>query len=160
SVRRLHAYLTDRFPLSWRVPIADNARTDRTWGIACRLARGLGGVEAGDLARKGPGRALRGGGAAGRRPVLPPTGRGPAPPPSAAAPPPPRPSPPRPGRRPPRPPPRSRLVGRARPPAGGDLPHLQPPRQGHPRRRVLRRPVRLQGGAGRCRPVAPADDRG
>ena len=32
SVRRLHDYLTDRFPLSWVVTIADNASRDRSWG--------------------------------------------------------------------------------------------------------------------------------
>ena len=37
SVQRLHTYLTERFPLSWLVTIADNASTDRTWGIACRF---------------------------------------------------------------------------------------------------------------------------
>src|SRR4051794_22508042 len=46
SVRRLHAYLRTRFPLSWRVTIADNASTDRTWGIACRLVHELDGVQA------------------------------------------------------------------------------------------------------------------
>src|SRR5262249_22229800 len=38
SVRRLHAYLGDGFPLRWVVTIADNASTDRTWAVACRLA--------------------------------------------------------------------------------------------------------------------------
>src|SRR5256884_7510498 len=59
SVRRLHAYLTERFPLSWLVTIADNASTDRTWGIACRLANELDGVQALHLDQKGRGRALR-----------------------------------------------------------------------------------------------------
>jgi putative flippase GtrA len=59
SIRRLHAYLTDRFPISWRITIADNASVDRTWGIACRLAGELDGVEAVHLERKGRGRALR-----------------------------------------------------------------------------------------------------
>jgi putative flippase GtrA len=59
SVRRLHAYLTERFPLDWVVTIADNASTDRTWGIACRLAAELPGVRAVHLDRKGRGRALR-----------------------------------------------------------------------------------------------------
>jgi putative flippase GtrA len=59
SVRRLHAYLTDRFPLRWVLTIADNASTDRTWGIACRLAADLPGVRAVHLDRKGRGRALR-----------------------------------------------------------------------------------------------------
>src|SRR5579862_4491168 len=59
SVRRLHAYLTDRFPLTWVVTVADNASTDRTWGIACRLAGDLPGVRAVHIERKGRGRALR-----------------------------------------------------------------------------------------------------
>ncbi|HZQ57422.1 MAG TPA: glycosyltransferase [Acidimicrobiales bacterium] len=59
SVRRLHAYLTERFPVTWTVTIADNASTDRTWGVACRLAAELPGVRAVHLDRKGRGRALR-----------------------------------------------------------------------------------------------------
>jgi putative flippase GtrA len=59
SVRRLHAYLSDRFPLDWVVTVADNASTDGTWGIACRLAGELEGVRAVHLDRKGRGRALR-----------------------------------------------------------------------------------------------------
>ena len=39
SVRRLHAYLTDAFPFSFRITIADNASTDATWDIAQRLSR-------------------------------------------------------------------------------------------------------------------------
>src|SRR5947209_20281220 len=46
SIRRLHAYLTDRFPLSWTVTIADNASTDRTWPLARHLADRLPGVRA------------------------------------------------------------------------------------------------------------------
>jgi hypothetical protein len=59
SIRRLHAYLTDQFPLGWLITIADNASTDRTWGIACRLASELDGVQAAHLDQKGRGRALR-----------------------------------------------------------------------------------------------------
>src|SRR5205085_11929374 len=59
SVRRLHSYLLDRFPLSWLVTIVDNASSDRTWGIACRLANELVGVRAVHLDQKGRGRALR-----------------------------------------------------------------------------------------------------
>jgi putative flippase GtrA len=59
SVRRLHHYLSERFPFTWLVTIADNASTDRTWGIACRLASELDGVYALHLDRKGRGRALR-----------------------------------------------------------------------------------------------------
>src|SRR6476469_3794077 len=59
SVRHLHRYLTDRFPLPWLVTIADNASTDQSWGIACRLSSELEGVQAIRLDEKGRGRALR-----------------------------------------------------------------------------------------------------
>ena len=59
SIRRLHAYLVDQFPLSWVVTIADNASTDSTWVLACRLAERLPGVRAIHLDDKGRGRALR-----------------------------------------------------------------------------------------------------
>ena len=44
SVRRLHEYLGERFPLPWLVTIADNASADQTWGISCRLAHELNGL--------------------------------------------------------------------------------------------------------------------
>ncbi|MEA2704356.1 MAG: hypothetical protein QOD63_2301 [Actinomycetota bacterium] len=59
SVRRLHRYLGERFPLSWIVTIADNASVDGTWAIASRLAAELDGVRAVHLERKGRGLALR-----------------------------------------------------------------------------------------------------
>ena len=59
SIRRLHRYLTERFPLTWLVTIADNASRDRTWDIAARLAGQLDGVQAIHLGQKGRGRALR-----------------------------------------------------------------------------------------------------
>jgi len=59
SLRRLHCYLTEGFPLRWTVTIADNASRDRTWGIACRLATELDGVRAVHLDERGRGRALR-----------------------------------------------------------------------------------------------------
>jgi putative flippase GtrA len=59
SIRRLHAYLTERFPFSWLITVADNASTDQTWGIACRLAQDLPNVRALHLDQKGRGRALR-----------------------------------------------------------------------------------------------------
>jgi putative flippase GtrA len=59
SIRRLHAYLSEQFPLSWMITIADNASTDRTWPIACRMALLFDGVRAVHLAAKGRGRALR-----------------------------------------------------------------------------------------------------
>jgi putative flippase GtrA len=59
SIERLHRYLSEQFPLSWSVTIADNASTDATWEIACDLACRLKGVRAVHLERKGRGRALR-----------------------------------------------------------------------------------------------------
>jgi putative flippase GtrA len=59
SVHRLHRYLTDSFPLTWLITVADNASTDNTWGVACQLAKKLDGVRAFHLSEKGRGRALR-----------------------------------------------------------------------------------------------------
>jgi hypothetical protein len=59
SIARLYDYLEDNFPLTWLITIADNASTDSTWAIACRLARELPGVRALHLPQKGRGRALR-----------------------------------------------------------------------------------------------------
>jgi putative flippase GtrA len=59
SVHRLHRYLTEKFPLSWRITVADNASSDNTWGIACELANELDHVSALHLEQKGRGRALR-----------------------------------------------------------------------------------------------------
>lgn len=59
SIRRLHDYLLHQFPFTWLITIADNASTDRTWGLACQLASELDGVFALHLDRKGRGRALR-----------------------------------------------------------------------------------------------------
>ena len=59
SVRRLHAYLLDSFPFSFRITIADNASTDTTWEIAQGLAAELPEVSAVHLDQKGRGRALR-----------------------------------------------------------------------------------------------------
>jgi putative flippase GtrA len=70
SVRRLHAYLDERFPLSWTITIADNASTDGTWAIAGRLAAELPGVRALHLDQKGRGRALRTAWAASPSPVV------------------------------------------------------------------------------------------
>jgi len=58
SIRRLHDYLTTRFPFSARVTIADNGSTDGTWEIATKLAAELGSVRAMRLDLKGRGRAL------------------------------------------------------------------------------------------------------
>jgi putative flippase GtrA len=59
SIRRLHDYLTDALPFSWRIVIADNASTDATAQVADALADDLPGVHALHLAEKGRGRALR-----------------------------------------------------------------------------------------------------
>jgi glycosyltransferase involved in cell wall biosynthesis len=59
SVRRLHRYLTDAFPFTWRIVIADNASTDATASIAAGLARELPSVSFLRLESKGRGRALR-----------------------------------------------------------------------------------------------------
>jgi Glycosyl transferase family 2 len=59
SIARLHAYLTGRFPFSWRITIVDNASTDGTWFRATRLARDCPEVRAVHLDRKGRGLALK-----------------------------------------------------------------------------------------------------
>jgi putative flippase GtrA len=59
SVHRLHSYLSDEFPLDWRIVIADNASTDTTPAVARDLAAELAGVEVLRLEEKGRGRALR-----------------------------------------------------------------------------------------------------
>jgi putative flippase GtrA len=62
SIRRLHSYLGERFPLSWTITIADNASRDQTWGVACRLAV--------HLDQQGRGRALRAAWSASPSPVV------------------------------------------------------------------------------------------
>ena len=59
SVRRLHRFLSDGFPFSWRIVIADNASVDATPEIARRLALTLPSVRHLRLEQKGRGRALR-----------------------------------------------------------------------------------------------------
>lgn len=58
SIGRLLEHLAG-FPYSSRVSIADNASTDATWEIACRLARRHRRVRAIHLSQKGRGGALR-----------------------------------------------------------------------------------------------------
>ncbi len=58
SVARLHQYLLTAFPFTARITIADNASTDGTWTIACRLAAHLSGTRALRVDQKGRGRAL------------------------------------------------------------------------------------------------------
>ena len=59
GVRRLRAYLDDRFPFCARVTIADNGSTDGTWARAQALADELPLVRAVRLDRPGRGGALR-----------------------------------------------------------------------------------------------------
>ena len=59
SVRRLHAFLADRFPFTAAVTIADNGSADGTWAQALALAGELAGVRAVRIGRPGRGGALR-----------------------------------------------------------------------------------------------------
>ena len=59
SIRRLHDYLSRGFPFTFRILIADNASTDRTWAMAGELAESLPNVAALHIDQKGRGRALR-----------------------------------------------------------------------------------------------------
>ncbi|HEX5927530.1 MAG TPA: glycosyltransferase, partial [Baekduia sp.] len=59
SIRRLHGFLTESFPFTWRIVVADNASTDGTPFIAAALADELSGVTHLRLDRKGRGLALR-----------------------------------------------------------------------------------------------------
>src|SRR3954471_10732993 len=59
SVRRLHRFLSDGFPFSWRIVIADNASVDGTQAIGLGLESELASAVYLRLARKGRGRALR-----------------------------------------------------------------------------------------------------
>jgi len=59
GVTRLHDYLRRHLPFRFRITVADNASTDRTWAIALDLAERLDGVRAVHLGAKGRGRALR-----------------------------------------------------------------------------------------------------
>ncbi len=58
GVRRLHAYLSETFPVTWRITIADNASTDATPEVAAALALELPGVRAVRLEEQGRGGAL------------------------------------------------------------------------------------------------------
>jgi putative flippase GtrA len=59
SIRRLQAFLTDGFPFTWHITIADNGSSDSTWDIALGLAAELEDVSAVRLEQPGRGRALR-----------------------------------------------------------------------------------------------------
>ncbi len=58
SVRRLHRHLTEQFPFTFRITIADNASDDDTPVIAARLADEFDEVRVCRLEQKGRGRAL------------------------------------------------------------------------------------------------------
>jgi glycosyltransferase involved in cell wall biosynthesis len=70
SIRRLHRFLSDGFPFTWRIVIADNASVDATPEIARRLALTLPGVRHLRVERKGRGRALRAAWSAGAANVV------------------------------------------------------------------------------------------
>jgi glycosyltransferase involved in cell wall biosynthesis len=59
SIRRLHGYLTQSLPFSFRITIADNASTDSTATVAARLVDELPQIVYLRLDEKGRGRALR-----------------------------------------------------------------------------------------------------
>src|SRR5215471_9353979 len=59
SVRRLHTYLCETFPIATHITIADNGSTDGTWAQALALAAELPSVRAVRLERPGRGGALR-----------------------------------------------------------------------------------------------------
>jgi putative flippase GtrA len=59
GIRRLHGYLTESFPLAWRITIADSGSHDATWPIALRLVDELPAVRVLHIAQKGRGLALR-----------------------------------------------------------------------------------------------------
>jgi putative flippase GtrA len=59
SITRLHDYLSDSFPFTWRITIVDNASTDRTMAVATSLSERWPQVRVTHLDRKGRGLALR-----------------------------------------------------------------------------------------------------
>jgi glycosyltransferase involved in cell wall biosynthesis/putative flippase GtrA len=59
AVRRLHRYLSEQFPFSWRLVIVDNASTDGTLTIARDLEAELSAVQVVHIPTKGRGIALR-----------------------------------------------------------------------------------------------------
>lgn len=61
SIERLHRYLSDEFPFTWRITIADNASTDNTLAVAHELVAELPHVAVLHLDQKGRGRALKAG---------------------------------------------------------------------------------------------------
>ena len=69
-VRRLAAHLHATFPYPFRITVADNASTDRTWAVALGLAAAMPEVAAVHLDRKGRGRALKAVWSASDAPIL------------------------------------------------------------------------------------------
>ncbi len=59
SIRRLHGFLSEQLPFTWRIVIADNASSDGTLDRGRELSHELPAVEALHVAAKGRGRALR-----------------------------------------------------------------------------------------------------
>jgi putative flippase GtrA len=59
SIERLHQYLSNEFPFSWRITVADNASTDDTLAVARALTSEFSGIAVLHLDQKGRGRALR-----------------------------------------------------------------------------------------------------
>ncbi len=59
GIKDLHAYLTESFPHTWQITIADNASTDGTLSIAHLLSEVLSNVKVLHLEEKGRGRALK-----------------------------------------------------------------------------------------------------
>ena len=70
SIRRLHSFLRDGFPLPARITIADNASSDGTHQQALDLADELAGVRVVRLDQKGRGRALHAAWSTSDAPVL------------------------------------------------------------------------------------------
>src|SRR6185312_13004380 len=70
SVHRLHRHLSEQFPFTFRITIADNASVDATPVIAARLAEELPEVRLCRLEQKGRGRALHAVWSASDAPVL------------------------------------------------------------------------------------------
>jgi putative flippase GtrA len=59
SLARLHDYLDEHFPFTWRIVVVDNASTDTTLDVAHRCAERWPSVQVLHLDRKGRGLALR-----------------------------------------------------------------------------------------------------
>ena len=69
-MQRLRDHLIATFPYPFRVTVADNASTDRTWLVADHLAERHPEVRAVRLAGKGRGRALKAAWSASDAPIL------------------------------------------------------------------------------------------